>query len=382
MSSAVLVFAALALLCAALALLLWQRSAQRKGQVSAERYIDSRVASSGGGAFGAASAMPAGAGVVGGGAGCVGGGAGGGAGGVGSGPGGVGGVGSVGSGPASGARATPARATTHAVIAPQAPPADAGWLAYWRYLRARARFMVRHALARAGIANAKGPAVLAGTLVLLLCGWAALVGGALAAGVALCACVMFFYFLLTLRVNKRRQQIVRQLPLFLDGIVRLITLGNSVPAAFQAALQTTEAPLRECLDYVSRMLRTGVEIDRALSQVALIYGVRELELVGAVLRLSVKYGGRADVMLERMASFMRDLEHAERELVAMSAETRLSSWVLAMLPVGIGGFLILSNPKYFASMWFDPTGRQLVYLAFALQLGGAYLLYRLANLRN
>ncbi len=69
-----------------------------------------------------------------------------------------------------------------------------------------------------------------------------------------------------------------------------------------------------------------------LAQVALIYGVRELELVGAVLRLSVKYGGRADVMLERTASFMRDLEHAVRELVAMSAETRLSSWVLAMLP--------------------------------------------------
>ncbi len=82
--------------------------------------------------------------------------------------------------------------------------------------------------------------------------------------------------------------------------------------------------------------------------------MRELELVGAVLRLSVKYGGRADVMLDRMSSFMRDLEQAERELVAMSAETRLSSWVLALLPVGIGGFLILSNPKYFASMWFDP----------------------------
>jgi len=353
MSSAVLVFAALALLCAALALLLWQRGAQRKGQVSAERYIDSRMASPNGGSFGAS---PMAAGVA---------------------------AGGMGSGPASGARGGPARAVaTQAVIAPQAPSADAGWLEYWPYLRARVRFMVRHAMARAGIANAKAPVALAGTVVLLLCGWAALAGGVLAAGAALIACVMFFYFLLTLRVNKRRQQIVRQLPLFLDGIVRLITLGNSVPAAFQAAMQTTEAPLRECLDYVSRMLRTGVEIDRALSQVALIYGVRELELVGAVLRLSVKYGGRADVMLERMASFMRDLEHAERELVAMSAETRLSSWVLAMLPVGIGGFLILSNPKYFASMWFDPTGRQLVYLAFALQLGGAYLLYRLANLRS
>ncbi|MFC6313865.1 type II secretion protein F, partial [Paraburkholderia dipogonis] len=52
MSSAVLVFAALALLCAALALLLWQRGAQRKGQASAERYIDSRMAMPAGAAMG------------------------------------------------------------------------------------------------------------------------------------------------------------------------------------------------------------------------------------------------------------------------------------------------------------------------------------------
>jgi tight adherence protein B len=343
MSSVALVFAALALLCAALALLLWQRGAQRKDQVSAERYIDSRMAA----------AMPAGAGAAG-----------------------------LASGAAGNPRIAPARAAAASTaIAPQAPAADAGWLEHARYLQARVRFMVRHAMARAGIASAKGPAAIVGAITLLLCAWAALVGGALAAGATLIACVMFVYFLLTMRANKRRHLIVRQLPLFLDGIVRLITLGNSVPAAFQAALQNTEAPLRECLDYVSRMLRTGVEIDRALSQVAVIYGVRELELVGAVLRLSVKYGGRADVMLDRMSSFMRDLEQAERELVAMSAETRLSSWVLAMLPIGIGGFLILSNPTYFASMWFDPTGRELVYLAFALQIVGAYLLYRLASLR-
>jgi tight adherence protein B len=339
MSSAVLVFAALALLCAALALLLWQRGTQRKDQLSTERYIDSRMAV----------AMPGG----------------------------------LASGAAGNPRAAAARAGSAAVaIAPQALPADADWLAQWRYLQARVRFMLQHAMARAGVAQSKGPVVITCAIVLLLCTWAALVGGLLAVGATLIACVMFIYFLLSVRANKRRQLIVRQLPLFLDGIVRLITLGNSVPAAFQAALQSTEAPLRECLDYVSRMLRTGVEIDRALSQVAVIYGVRELELVGAVLRLSVKYGGRADVMLDRMASFMRDLEQAERELVAMSAETRLSSWVLAMLPIGIGGFLILSNPSYFASMWFDPTGRLLVYLAFGLQMVGAYMLYRLARLRT
>lgn len=344
MSSAALVCVMLALLCAACALLLWQRGTQRKGQAIVERYIDSRMAS----------AAPAAA---------------------------AGMAGAAAGGRSAGA-ANASRAAAPAMIAPQALASDASWLERWRYLQTHARFRLQHAMARAGIANPKRVIVLVLAGALLLTGWAALVGGAFAAGAALAGCCAFSYFLLTMRANKRRQLIVRQLPLFLDGIVRLITLGNSVPAAFQAALQSTEAPLRECLDSVSRMLRTGVEIDRALSQVATMYRVDELELVGAVLRLSVKYGGRADVMLERMASFMRDLEQAERELVAMSAETRLSSWVLALLPVGIGGFLILSNPKYFASMWFDPGGRQLVYLAFGLQIVGAYLLFRLSSLKD
>ena len=73
---------------------------------------------------------------------------------------------------------------------------------------------------------------------------------------------------------------------------------------------------------------------------------------------------------------------SERELSAMSAETRLSAWILALLPVGIGGFLILTNPRYFGAMWFDPSGRQLVYVAFGLQLIGAWLLYRLTRLRG
>lgn len=331
MSSVPLIFAALALLCAAGALLVLQRGARRSGQVSTERFIDSRMAT----------ATPG--------------------------------------GPAAQMSGQVARVSR---AAPQAPQAGASLGARLHYLKARLGFALGTLLSRAGLANARGPLYLIAALVVVLTCVAASQGGLLAAGATLCACVVFGYFLLSMRAQKRRQQIVRQVPLFLDGIVRLITLGNSVPAAFQTSLQTTEAPLRECLDQVSRMLRTGVEIDRALSHVAVLYGVGELELVGAVLRLSVKYGGRADVMLDRMSSFMRDLEQAERELVAMSAETRLSSWVLGLLPVSIAGFLIVSNPGYFGSMWYDPSGRLFVYLAFALQLVGAYLLYRLARLRS
>ncbi len=234
---------------------------------------------------------------------------------------------------------------------------------------------------RAGLDEVRARIILLLAVIVVLSLWAWVEGGLLAAGATLIGGMTLLVFWLVSRMQRRRLQIVRQLPSFLDGIVRLVTLGNSVPAAFQAALLVTEAPLRGCLDHVSRMLRSGVEIDRAMVYIAQLYRVREFELVGSVLRLSVKYGGRADVMLDRMAVFMRDLEQAERELIAMSAETRLSAWVLGLLPVGIGCFVIATSPQYFGAMWFDEFGRQLVYVAFLLQIAGGYWLYRLARLR-
>ena len=338
-SVAALVFAALALVCVAGALLVLHRGAQHKGQVSTERFIDSRMAA----------AQPGGSTLV------------------------------------RGATVVPGSTrpvSGHGPVEPHAPAAGSSWQAKWQYMRARATFVFTTTMSRAGISDARIPALLAMAIIVALCFWTAHEGGAVAAAATLIVCIFVLYFAISWRSQKRQQLIVRQLPSFLDGIVRLIVLGNSVPAAFQASLQTTDAPLRECLDHVSRMLRTGVEIDRALYHVASIYRTSELELVGAVLRLSVKYGGRADVMLDRMASFMRDLEQAERELVAMTAETKLSSFVLALLPIGIGGFLIMTNPAYFGAMWYDPMGRNLIYLAFILQIFGAWLLYRLARLRK
>jgi tight adherence protein B len=198
--------------------------------------------------------------------------------------------------------------------------------------------------------------------------------------------VLLVFLLIGLRLwlwhsaTRQQSRIVTQLPEFLDGVVRMITIGNSVPAAFQAAVPAVDLPLRACLERASRMMRAGVELDKALNNLADLYVIEEFTLIASVVRLSVRYGGRADQVLERMAAFMRDREMAQRELSALSAETRLSAWILGLLPVVVGTFIVLSNPQYFIGMWFDPTGRHLFYGALGLQLVGIFLLYRLAKL--
>ncbi|RQQ53468.1 type II secretion system F family protein [Burkholderia stagnalis] len=325
---------ALALVCIAAALLLWRHGELKRDCADAQRFIDSRIEP----AARAASA-------------------------------------------AHGAAAPAARAAQAAAAKAGTTPASAAPTSRRAVWRARATEYLEHLASRAGIDDARGKALLALAALAAVALVAGQSGGVLGGVAALVGGVALLTFWLVSRIQRRRLQIVRQLPSFLDGIVRLVTLGNSVPAAFQAALQTTEAPLRGCLDHVSRMLRTGVEIDRAMMHIAKVYHTKEFELVGSVLRLSVRYGGRADVMLERMAVFMRDLEQAERELMAMSSETRLSAWVLVMLPIAVGGFVISTNPSYLSSMWNDESGRTYLYLAFVMQIVGGAWLYRMARLR-
>jgi tight adherence protein B len=98
-----------------------------------------------------------------------------------------------------------------------------------------------------------------------------------------------------------------------------------------------------------------------------------------VLRLATRYGGRADVVMERTATFMRDHEEAQRELLALSAETRMSAWVLGLLPLVMAGALFVINAGYILSMWQDPAGRAMLIAAGGLEIAGVALLYRLAR---
>lgn len=215
----------------------------------------------------------------------------------------------------------------------------------------------------------------------LACLLAAMAGGLGAAFGALLLILSVSTFLLWLRMQKIHRRLVRQLPEFIDTMVRLITIGNSTQAAFQMAISPTPEPLHGYLDTAGSLVRAGMNLDQALNQVAAQVRVDEMFLLSSILGLGVRYGGRADLLLERVSNFMRDREQAEHELVAMSAEVRLSAWILGILPTAVGAAIIMINPDYFLRMWSDAAGRSLLFGSLGLQALGAFMLYRLARIK-
>ena len=230
-----------------------------------------------------------------------------------------------------------------------------------------------------GVIDARMVALGLGGIV-VLAALAGLFGGWIAGMGAFGLLVLLAVFAIWLRLQKFRRKMISQLPAYIDAMVRLITIGNSTQAAFQLAIATTEAPLRAQLERSASLVRAGMDLDRALHQTASNVRIEEMFLLAAILGLGVRYGGRSDLLLERVGNFMRDREQAEHELLALSSETRLSAWILGLMPVSVGVFFILTNPGYFLGMWNDGTGRIMVLSAGGFQLFGAALLYRLAKL--
>jgi len=209
---------------------------------------------------------------------------------------------------------------------------------------------------------------------------------ALQAGALLGLMVLAVYALLTWfgiwhRVSKRRAKMLSLLPGFLDNMVRLISIGNSPHAAFQFASGNVPEPLGSALQHVNASLSVSPDLGQAMTQLERTWKLPEFGLLAAVFRMSTRYGGRVDQVLERVSAYIRDRQSAERELHALSAEVRLSAWVLALLPIVVGTLIMLLNQGYFMRMWNDGTGQKMIFAAAGLEVFGSFLLYRLARLR-
>lgn len=191
--------------------------------------------------------------------------------------------------------------------------------------------------------------------------------------------IIFSLIFLKMHMNKNKTRLIQQLPHFLESMVRLLSVGNSLTASFQHTLPSLEKPLQPVLEQVSALLYSGQNFDDALHTVAKKHQLAELSLIASVISIALQFGGRSDQVLQRMANFMRDLEHARMELHALSAEVRLSAWILALMPLALAGAILTINSSLLVDMWYDPTGRTMLYIAFFLQVTGSFWLYKMAK---
>ena len=236
---------------------------------------------------------------------------------------------------------------------------------------------IRRAFLQAGLdvpLGAVSVGVMAIGLLLLL---VALIAGPLATFFVLLAVVAITHLLLRWRYQQRVSKMVGQLPALLDHIIRSLKSGRSLGDAIQLAIARSPEPLQSALSGSRRSLELGLPLSEVITDFAELYDRQEFYMMAVSVKVNQRYGGNASDLMENLIVLIRDRERAAGQLRAMTGETRISAWVLGSMPVGMGAYLLISNPEFFGGLWNDPSGRTMLYAAVGLQVIGVWLLWRM-----
>ncbi|TIP27208.1 MAG: type II secretion system F family protein [Mesorhizobium sp.] len=195
------------------------------------------------------------------------------------------------------------------------------------------------------------------------------------------AVVGFVLPLLVLRRarSKRIQKFAKQLPDALDMIVRSLRAGHPASVAVGLVAREMPDPLGTEFGIVSDEITFGLSMEQAVRKLSQRVGFEGLHLLSVSLSIQAKTGGNLTGILSNLSSVLRERQKLRMKIKALSAEGRVSAWVISLFPLVMFLLLQITAPAYYGKVWHDPLIMP-VFLIFGIwALLGDFIMYRMVT---
>jgi tight adherence protein B len=180
---------------------------------------------------------------------------------------------------------------------------------------------------------------------------------------------------------RQRKLFAEQLPDNLQVLASALRAGHSFIGALSVVVNDAPDPARTEFQRVVADEQLGVPIDQALEVVAERMESRELEQVALVAALQRETGGNTAEVLDRVTDTIRERFELRRMVNTLTAQGRMSRWVLTALPLFLLLAITLINPGYMNIMYHTSGGRIVLVLAGISVACGSLVIKKIVNIK-
>ena len=180
---------------------------------------------------------------------------------------------------------------------------------------------------------------------------------------------------------RRHAAFTRQLPDALDVIVRSLRAGHPVPTALGLVGREMLDPVGTEFGLAVDEMTFGLEMPRALENLADRVGVPDLALLVTAVSIQSGSGGNLSEVLQNLSKVLRDRFQLKRKVRSLSAEGRFSAYGLIVLPILIFLSIYLPNPAYYLDAWKDPLFKITIVGLCFWSLIGNIIMYKMINFK-
>ena len=158
------------------------------------------------------------------------------------------------------------------------------------------------------------------------------------------------------KVKQRRKKLERQLPDTLTLLSSTLKAGYSFLQGIDAVGSEAEEPLAGEFRRTVNETRLGRDVDDALDDLAERVGSIDLLWAVVAIKIQREVGGNLAELLMTVADTMTARSRLRGEVASLTAEGRMSAYVLVLLPVLVGMAMYVMNKDYISTLWSHPFG--------------------------
>lgn len=220
-------------------------------------------------------------------------------------------------------------------------------------------------------------------LVLGLIGFQAarLLSGSYILSVVVCVVVAPLPFLHLRRKKRQRiEKFRKQLPEAIELIGRALRAGHAFTSGMRLAADQFEEPLGPEFDETLDEVNYGVSVPDGLRNLALRVDCPDLKYFVVSVILQQQTGGNLAEIIGNIAHIIRERFKFQGKIRVLSAEGRLSAYVLMALPLLVVLALKLTSPKYIETLWIEPAGRLAGTIALCMMFVGVFVMRRMIKI--
>lgn len=181
--------------------------------------------------------------------------------------------------------------------------------------------------------------------------------------------------------QKRLHTVEQQLPDALDLMARALRAGHALPGAIKMISEEMAEPIAGEFRITFDELNYGIPLQDALSNLATRIPSTDLGYFVISVLIQRETGGNLAELLDKISALIRARFKLLGTIRVLSAEGRLSAWILTLLPFVLAGVISIVNLKFLSVLWTDPIGPKMIAAALIMMILGIFWMWRIIKIR-
>jgi tight adherence protein B len=183
------------------------------------------------------------------------------------------------------------------------------------------------------------------------------------------------------RVERKRRAFAEQLPDNLDVLASALRAGHSLVSALAVVADDAGEPSKSEFQRVLAEEQFGAQLEDAFKVAVERMSSPDLDQVALVSRLQREMGSNSAEVLDRVIETVRGRMELRRLVRTLTAQGRLSRWLLTLLPVFLALIMSLVSSSYMSPLFHQTTGQLMLGVAVGMISLGSYLIGRIIDIR-